>query len=124
MKAFRLLCFLTFATGLQAVLFPASVPAETASETVDLLMNIETFDKWTNGANILLPFETYHPQCIVKIGDSFFLSAIDGDRAGYIIKFDLTSPRAGPARNSHDISRKTATLIRQVQLADPSFRNR
>src|SRR5262245_59318816 len=114
MKAFRLLCCLTFATGLQAILFPASAPAETASETVDLLMNIETFDKWINVANILLPFETYHPQGIVKIGDSFFLTAIDGNAAGYLIKFEVEG----------GIANKSATLIRQVQLADRAFKNR
>ena len=38
-------------------------------EPADLLMNIEPFEKWINVANVDLPFETYHPQGIVKIGD-------------------------------------------------------
>src|SRR5262245_4748384 len=92
----------------------ASAAVETDSEQIDLLMNIETFDKWINVANINLPFETYHPQGIVKIGDSFFLTAIDNNAAGYLIKFDATA----------GVSSRTATFTRQVRLADPSFRNR
>src|SRR5262245_23216407 len=94
--------------------FFASAPAETVSEQIDLLLKIETFDKWVNVGNINLPFETYHPQGIVKVGDHFFLTSIDGNAAGYLIKFDVTG----------GISNTTATFIRQVQLADPSFRNR
>ena len=98
-----------------ALLFlAAAAPGEAASEQIDLLMNIETFDKWINIGNINLPFETYHPQGILKIGDSFFLTAIDGNAAGYLIKFDVTG----------SISNATARFIRQVRLADPSFRNR
>src|SRR5215470_12223929 len=93
-------------------LFSASTLTETVSEQINLFMNIETFDKWINVANILLPFETYHPQGIVKIGDSFFLTAIDGNAAGYLIKFNVTSLST------------PATLVRQIQLTDPSFPNR
>ena len=81
-------------------------------EQVDLLMNIEPFEKWVNVANIDLPFETYHPQGIVKRGDDFFLTAIDGNRAAYLIKFSVKP------------SSTAATFIRQVQLVDPSFPNR
>ena len=118
------ICLLAFATSLEAVFSSASCPAQKVSEQVDLLLNLETFDKWINVANINLPFETYHPQGIVKIGDSFFLTAIDGNLAGYLIKFDVKSPREGHRGNSDDISRKTATFVRQVQLADPSFKTR
>src|SRR5215831_10365522 len=97
-----------------ALVSSASAPTAAVLDQVDLLMKIETFDKWINVANINLPFETYHPQGIVKIGDSFFLTAIDGNAAGYLIKFDVKS----------GISNKPATLIRQVQLSDPGFRNR
>ena len=75
-------------------------------------MHIEPFEKWINVANIDLPFETYHPQGIVKIGDDFFLTAIDGNRAAYLIKFTMKP------------SSTAATLIRQVRLADPSVTDR
>src|SRR5262245_699236 len=102
-----------------AALSSWSTPAVLVSEQFDLLLKIETFDKWINIANINLPFETYHPQGIVKIGDSFFLTAIDGNLAGYLIKFDLKSSGTGRIGTSDDILSKTATFIRQVQLADP-----
>src|SRR5215469_10232541 len=85
---------------------------QAVSEQVNLLLNIEPFDKWINVANIDLPFETYHPQGIVKIRDSFFLTAINGNLAGYLVKFDLKSLTT------------PATFVRQVQLTDPSFTNR
>ena len=94
--------------------FSASALSETISAQIDLLMKIETFDKWINVGNVNLPFETYHPQGIVKIGVSFFLTAIDGNAAGYLIKFDVTG----------GISNTTAKFVRQVRLADPSFLNR
>jgi len=118
------ICFLVFAPSDRGLIFFTSASVATVPEQVDLLLNIETFDKWVNVANIDLPFETYHPQGIVKIGDRFFLTAIDGDLAAYIIEFDVKSPGASPARNPTDISSKRATFIRQVQLADPSFPKR
>src|SRR5438128_7996372 len=81
-------------------------------EPVDLFMNLEPFENWINVANIDLPFETYHPQGIVKIGNDFFLTAIDGNKAAYLINFRV------------ELSSTTATLVRQVQLADPAFPNR
>src|SRR5262245_19191431 len=104
----------TILSLLSVIFLFASAQIETVSDQIDLLMNIETFDKWINVANIDLPFETYHPQGIVKIGDSFFLTTIDGNAAGYLIKFEVKG----------GISNKTATVARQVQLADPDFRNR
>jgi len=80
------------------------------SPDIDLLMNLEPFDKWINVANIDLPFDTYHPQGIVKIGDEFFLTATDSRMAGYMIKFSVRS--------------SAATMIQQTRLADPSFPNR
>jgi Family of unknown function (DUF6454) len=111
MKTF-LIWLLTLAAGLQLVVFSAYAPAAPVSEQVDLLMHLDTFDNWINVANIDLTFETYHPQGIVKIGDDFFLTATDGSRAGYIIKFQVKS------------FREPAALVRQVQLTDPSFTNR
>src|SRR5262245_10679469 len=102
----------------------ASAGMSAVSEQVELLLRIDTFDKWINAANINLPFETYHPQGIVKIGDTFFLTAIEGNLAGHLIQFELKSPSTGLRGNADDISRKTATLIRQVQLADPAFKTR
>jgi hypothetical protein len=63
--------------------------------------------KWTPVAAIPINFNTYHPQGMVKIGDTFFLSTVDikkpttryaqlqdgydrdtGEGAGHLIKFD------------------------------------
>src|SRR5262249_19218578 len=80
------------------------------SSDIDLLINLEPFDKLINVANIDLRFDTYHPQGIVKIGDEFFLTATDSRMAGYMIKFSVRS--------------SAATMIQQTRLADPSFPNR
>jgi hypothetical protein len=107
MSFIRLVC-------LSSIFFSLAIASpETVSEQVNLLLNIESFDKWINVANIDLPFETYHPQGIVKIGDRFFLTAINGNLAGYLIRFDLKP-----------LNTTAATFVRQVQLTDPSFTNR
>jgi hypothetical protein len=86
------------------------VPAD-----VSLLTHLETFDKWVNVANIDLPFQTYHSQGIVKIGRTFYLTAI-GSSAGYLIEFAV--------ERMNDIAASQARLIKEVQLADPEFKLR
>ena len=82
---------------------------------VNLLTHLETFDKWVNVANIDLPFETYHSQGIVKIGGTFYLTAI-GSSAGYLIEFAL--------EGTDDIAASQARFIKEVQLADSEFKLR
>jgi hypothetical protein len=82
---------------------------------VNLLTHLEPFDKWVNAANVDLPFQTYHSQGIVKIGNTFYLTAI-GTSAGYLIEFAL--------EGSNEIAASRARFINEVQLADPESKLR
>ena len=55
--------------------------------------------KWTRVSSLPIPFPTFHPQGLVKIGDTFFLSSVEvldrdaGKGIGHLFKMDSTGRR-------------------------------
>jgi hypothetical protein len=46
---------------------------------------------WTAAGSISVGFDTYHPQGMVKIADTYFVSSVDKDgKAGHLFKIDAT----------------------------------
>jgi hypothetical protein len=64
---------------LAAALSTAAVAAPANAET-DLAGRVQKLTrstKWTQAQAIKLPFKTFHPQGMVKIGDDFYISSVD-----------------------------------------------
>jgi hypothetical protein len=83
-----------------------------AKEIADLLAHLEPFENWKHFADINLPFDTYHSQGIVKIGASFYLTAIEGSLSGHLIQFTFDD-------GAHE-----ARLVKAIQLTDPAWPKR
>ena len=66
------------ALGIAGLLLPL-VPAgaQLDPRVADRVTALNRATPWTQVAAITLPFRTYHPQGMVKIGDTFFMSAVD-----------------------------------------------
>ena len=117
---FTLLCrTLRFTIGICgiAICGIATAPAQAqprpdARGIADLLARLEPFEKWRHFADINLPFDTYHPQGIVKIGASFYLTAIEGSLSGHLIQFTFDD-------GAHE-----ARLVKAIPLTDPAWPKR
>jgi uncharacterized protein DUF6454 len=69
----------------------ASGSMNPAAAALDALLALGDFKGWRQVAAIELPFETYHPQGLAKIGATYYLSTVDrtGMR-GYLVAFALS----------------------------------
>src|SRR5262245_57293768 len=73
-------------------------------------MAMPEFSRWQKVAAIELPFDTYHPQGIVKIGSTYYLSTVDKAGArGYLVEFALSEDPSPQA---------TARELRRIPLVD------
>ncbi len=96
-------CALTLATGAGV----AAVQPDTRAEVADRVMKLTRESPWTRVASVPLTFSAHHPQGLVKIGDTFFLSSVEvevparrlrapaggydrdpGEGVGHLFKFD------------------------------------
>jgi|GEM_PF-6968303 len=69
--------------------------ASAALPPAEALKALPSFDKWIAHPPLDLPFATAHPQGLIKIGSSFFLTTVDQSKeAGAIIRFQLSGDGA------------------------------
>src|SRR5438552_12451390 len=103
---FKLLLFATLAVWTMAFVAIAHA-VDQGSVVSERVKKLTRAVKWTPVAAIPITFNTYHPQGMVKIGDTYFLSTVDirkqttrypqlqdgydrdtGEGVGHLIKFD------------------------------------
>jgi Family of unknown function (DUF6454) len=96
-------CALTATAALPAV------PRDTRSTLGDRAMTLTRDSVWKRVTSVAIPFTTHHPQGMVKIGDTFFVSSVEvkvptrrlappaggydrdtGEGVGHLFKFDIT----------------------------------
>src|SRR6266511_884089 len=69
-------------------------PADNRSILADRVMALTRDSAWTRVATIPIGFRTFHPQGMVKIGDTFFVSSVEvrdraaGDGVGHLFQID------------------------------------
>jgi hypothetical protein len=73
-------------TGVSAVQ-PAPSPG---TEIVRRIAALTRGSVWTLAASVPLDFPAYHPQGLVKIGDTFHMTAVDRAGLGYLFKISAT----------------------------------
>lgn len=79
-----------------AVLLVASPAAQSEPALAARVRQITRTTTWTPAATIPIAFPTFHPQGMVKIGDAFFVSAVDRTRGvGHLFKIDISGHLAG-----------------------------
>ena len=67
---------------------PAQSPRPADGELVRRIAGLTRASVWTLAASVPLDFPAYHPQGLVKIGDTFYQTAVDRAGLGYLFKFD------------------------------------
>jgi len=101
-----LTCAMAFTAA--AVALPAG-PADTRSAIAERVMKLTRDSSWKPVASVPIKFTTHHPQGMVKIGDTFFVSSVEikvparrltnpvdgydrdtGDGVGHLFKIDMT----------------------------------
>jgi uncharacterized protein DUF6454 len=84
-----------------------AVAADRASSTADQAIRLTRESPWTLVSSVSIPFRTYHPQGLVKIGNTFFASSVEvrnraaGEGVGHLFKFD-----------------ERGTLLKQITLGE------
>jgi hypothetical protein len=110
---------------LAAVAVLPALPTRTASVVADRVRKLTRDSVWTPVASVPIAFNTYHPQGMVRVGDTFFVSSVEvkvptrrlpqpvggydrdtGEGAGHLFKFDsrgnlLADLRLGEATMYH-----------------------
>lgn len=75
-----------------AVLFAA--PPDPRSAVADRVMTLSRTSTWTLAASVPIAFRTFHPQGMVRIGDTLFVSSVEvidrdaGKGVGHLFKID------------------------------------
>jgi Family of unknown function (DUF6454) len=68
----------------------APPPADSRSIVGDRVMKLTRASAWTRVASIPIGFRTYHPQGMVKIGETLFVSSVDAaGEAGHLFKMTM-----------------------------------
>lgn len=74
---------------LAAAAVPAAQRADSRSVLADRVMKLTRSSSWNLVSSVPIAFETYHPQGMVRIGDTFIVSSVDKTgRAGHVFKID------------------------------------
>ena len=74
-------------------------PADPRSVVADRVTRLTRETAWTRVSAVPIPFPTFHPQGLVKIGETFFLSSVEvldrdaGKGIGHLFKMDSTGRR-------------------------------
>ncbi len=74
-------------------------PADPRSNIADRVTRLTRDTAWTRVSSVPIPFKTFHPQGLVKIGDTFFLSSVEvldrdaGKGIGHLFKMDSAGRR-------------------------------
>jgi hypothetical protein len=102
-------CLLAYAVAVVVAAVLPAVSADARSLLVERLLKVTRDSAWTPAGSVALSFATHHPQGMVKIGDTFFVSSVEvkvptrrlpepaggydrdtGEGAGHLFKFDRT----------------------------------
>jgi len=65
-------------------------PRPDGRELVRRIAGLTRSSAWTLAASVPLDFPAHHPQGLVKIGDTFYQTAVDRAGLGYLFKFDAS----------------------------------
>ena len=81
-------------------------PRPSGTETVRRIAALTRGSVWTLTAAVPLEFPAYHPQGLVKVGDTFHMTSVDRAGLGYLFKFDgagrlLASTKLGEGEMYH-----------------------
>jgi hypothetical protein len=81
----------------------SGAPADTRSIVAERVTKLTRDSSWTRVAAIPIAFRTFHPQGMVKIGETLFVSSVDGKRdaavgVGHLFKIDMTGARIADLR--------------------------
>jgi len=72
----------------------AAAPADTRSIVAERVLRLTRGSSWTLVASVPVKFRTYHPQGMVKIGETIFISSVEvkdrdaGEGVGHVFKID------------------------------------
>ena len=93
-------------TALAAPGASAQTPKPGGGEIVRRVAALTRASVWTLAGSVPLDFPAYHPQGLVKIGDTFHMTAVDRAGLGYLFKFDaagrlVTSVKLGEGAMYH-----------------------
>src|SRR6266404_5706072 len=86
---------LTVVTVTAAAVALSVAPTDTRSIVAERVTKLTRASSWTRVAAIPITFRTFHPQGMVKIGETLFVSSVDGKRdaqvgVGHLFKIDMT----------------------------------
>lgn len=90
MRPFTWFCALAVVATMQVAI------ADVRSDIADRVMRLTRDTAWTRISAIPIGFRTFHPQGLVKVGDTFFLSSVEvldreaGLGRGHLFKMDST----------------------------------
>jgi hypothetical protein len=76
------------ATILAVTLLLAEQVSRPAADIVRRVAGLSRASTWALAASVPLDFPAHHPQGLVKIGDTFHMTAVDRAGLGYLFKFD------------------------------------
>jgi hypothetical protein len=85
----------TIAALAAAAVALSSAPTDTRPIVAGRVTKLTRASSWTPVSAVPIRFRTFHPQGMVKIGETLFVSSVDGKRdapegAGHLFKIDLT----------------------------------
>jgi hypothetical protein len=88
------------AAAVAAVVF---VPDDARSVVAERVAKLTRTSSWTPVAAVPITFRTFHPQGMVKIGETLLVSSVDGTRdaadgAGHLFKMDMMGALLGDLR--------------------------
>ena len=73
------------------VLVIVGIAATYDGRVAERLTAVTRNSHWTAVTSVPVGFDAFHPQGMVKIGDTFFVSSVDkAERAGHLFKIDST----------------------------------
>ena len=68
----------------------SAAPSDTRSIVAERVLKLTRDSSWTLVASVPVKFRTYHPQGMVKIGETIFISSVDaGEGVGHVFKIDM-----------------------------------
>ncbi len=84
----------TVAAFTAAAVVLSAAPADTRSILAERVTKLTRASSWTLVASVPIKFRTFHPQGMVKIGETLFVSSVDGRRdaaegVGHLFKIDM-----------------------------------
>ena len=86
----------SFVTALTVVGSLSAAPPDGRSVVADRVMTLTRSSSWTLVASVPIAFRTFHPQGMVKIGETLFVSSVEvidrdaGKGVGHLFKIDMT----------------------------------